>query len=75
MKKILSLLMAMCLVIVMTACGGNTSMAFTFAVDTGDNVKLELDTTGGYSISADLPFAISHGDDILSQGTFIVGDA
>ena len=75
MKKILSLVMVMCVVIAMTACSGNTSMSFTFAVDTGDNVKLELDTTGGYLRSANLPFAISHDDDILSQGTFVVGDA
>lgn len=74
MKKVMCLVMAIIMVVSMTACGGNSSLSFTFAVNTGDNVKIELDTTDRYSLSSDIPFVVSHKGDVLSQGTFIIGD-
>lgn len=78
MKKVMCLVMAFIMVFAMTACGGNiggnTSMAFTFAVNTGDNIKIELDTTDRYSLTSDIPFVVSHKGDVLSQGAFIIGD-
>lgn len=74
MKKVLCFVMAVCIIMAMTACDTHSNVAFTFAVDTGDNIKLELDTSDDYSLSSNLPFAISQNDNILSQGTFIIGD-
>lgn len=59
-------------------CSGanvETSKSYTFHVETGDTVRVELDTTGGYDISSDLPFTVSLHGEPLSQGTFITGDA
>lgn len=77
MKKSISvLLLALSLVFVFSGCstqdgGTKTHKAFTFSVDTGDKVNIELDTTDGYDITSDLPFEISQNGAILSQGTFI----
>lgn len=50
----------------------NTSKSYTFNVETGDQIKVELNTKGGYQLTKDLPFTISCDDDELSQGTFLV---
>lgn len=80
MKKIISiLLLAFCLLFVMSGCGisggtAKTHKAYTFSVDTGDKVRIELDTTGGYDLTSDLPFEISQNGTTLSQGIFIEAD-
>lgn len=56
------------------ACSSSSSKSYTFNVDTGDKVKVELDTSDGYDITSDLPFSISKDGDQLSQGTFITSD-
>lgn len=71
-KKVLSMLL---LGAVVCACSGcNTNMSFTYNVDTGDTVKVQLNTTGGYKLSSSLPFEVSKDGEILSQGTFITLD-
>lgn len=78
MKKSISvLLVALCLVSVLSGCGSandggaKTHKTFTFSVDTGDKVCVELDTTDGYDIASSLPFEISQNSSVLSQGIFI----
>lgn len=77
MKKSISvLLLTLCLIFVFFGCstqdgGAKTHKVFTFSVDTGDKVCIELDTTDGYDITSDLPFEISQNGSVLSQGTFI----
>jgi len=68
MKKILLILP---LFLILTSCTTSTSLSYTFNVDTGDSIKLELDTSDGYGISAQSPFDISEDDEILSTGKFI----
>lgn len=73
MKKLISLLS-----ILMAAClfaGCTTAKSYTYSVETGDSVKVELDTTGGYNITSDVPFVISKDGKDLSQGTFIFSNA
>lgn len=81
MKKNISvLLLALCFVFAVSGCsdtqdvGGKTHKAFTFSVETGDKVRVELDTTGGYDLSSNLPFEISKNGSTLSQGIFIEAD-
>ena len=83
MKKILSiLLICLCLVFTISGCsstndndnGAKTHKAYTFSVDTGDKIRIELDTTGGYDITSDLPFEVSQNGSALSQGIFIKAD-
>ncbi len=59
----------LCTILIMTGC--TTSKAYTYDVETGDRIKIELNTTEGYDISSDLPFVISKDGETLSQGTFI----
>lgn len=78
MKKIIALsLVISCVLGVLTACDTaniKTSKSYTFEVETGDNIKVSLDTSDDYNISSDLPFVISCDDEKLSQGTFIFAE-
>lgn len=77
MKKGISFfLLTLCLIFAFSGCGtqgggAKTHKAYTFSVDTGDKVRVELDTTNGYDITSDLPFEISQNGSALSQGIFI----
>ncbi len=70
MKKILCSLVLIC-TLVFTLTGCTSSKAYTFDVETGDSIKVKLNTSDGYDISSDLPFTISKDGETLSQGTFI----
>lgn len=71
-KNIPVFLLILCLIFTVSGCdGAKTSKSFTFSVDTGDKVCIELDTTNGYDITSDLPFEISQNGSVLSQGIFI----
>lgn len=71
-KSISALLIILCLIFTLSGCGNaKTHKSFTFTVDTGDKVSIELDTTGGYDITSNLPFEISQDGTTLSQGIFI----
>ena len=72
MKKISFIIAS--LVVLLTACQFTTSKSYTFDVDTGDQIEVSLDTTGGFDLSATVPFTISQNGNTLSQGTFIYGD-
>lgn len=76
--KILSLILVLCsLLCLCTACGGNdvkTNLTFTYTVETGDKVKIELDTSDGYGFKSELPFSITKENETISQGTFITED-
>ncbi len=73
MKKIFVTL-AIIGTVLFTLTGCSTSLAYTFKVETGDKIKIELNTTGGYSMTSNLPFVISKDEESLSQGIFISSD-
>lgn len=58
---------------------GCTSKSYVYSVETGDKIKIELNTEGGYDITSDAPFFISKEERIddsvyaedLSQGVFV----
>ena len=56
---------------VMSACKFTSWSAITYDVSTGDKIKLQLDTTGGYSQDGKNPFTIKQNDKDILQGTFI----
>ena len=80
-KKFLIMCFVGCFLFGISGCGdaensiAETHKAYTFEVETGDNIRVELDTTGGYDMSADVPFEITENDEILSEGTFIEAEA
>lgn len=69
MKRIVLLLIGMCLLAALTGC--TSFKAYTYNVNTGDQIELRLDTSDKYDISSDLPFVISRDGETLSQGSFI----
>lgn len=77
MKKSISVLLTLCLIFALSGCGSTqdsgakTHKAYTFSVDTGDKIRVELETTDGYDLTSDLPFEISKNGSAISQGTFI----
>lgn len=73
MKKVFMSL-AIVGVMLLTLTGCTKSRSYTFIVETGDKVKVQLNTTDGYDLSSDLPFTISKDGNTLSQGTFITTD-
>ena len=79
-RSITILLLVMCLIFGVFGCSNaqdsavKTHKAFTFSVDTGDKIRVELDTTDGFDISSNLPFEISQNGSVLSQGIFIEAD-
>ena len=64
-RKILIMCSIGCLLFGISGCGNTESnnaetyKAYTFEVETGDTVRIELDTTGGYDMSSDVPFEIT----------------
>ena len=73
MKKIF-MTIAFISIVILSVTGCSTSKSYTFSVETGDNIEIKLDTSNGYDISSDIPFAVSKDDKKLSQGTFITLD-
>lgn len=75
-KKIVSVVVLgiILILLVFTLTGCTSSMSFIYNVSTGDQIKVQLDTSNGYKISSKVPFEITKDDTILSQGTFITID-
>lgn len=74
-KKCVSVfLAAAAMVFALTGCQTSTSKSYTFSVETGDSIKVSLNTADGYDITSELPFVVSCDGNTLSQGTFIVAD-
>lgn len=77
MKKIKFMSAIIFLAFILVGCSGiNKSLtySYTYSVETGDKVIATLDGLDGYKMDSKLPFSISKGDDIVSQGIFITLD-
>lgn len=74
-KMMLCLVALVCIAAVIAGCTTHSSMSYTFNVETGDAVKVTLDTSDKYKISTDGRFTISLDGKTLTQGIFIHGDA
>lgn len=76
MKKVLALaLFAILLICLFAGCSTNSSKAYTFTVDNGDEIKIELNTSDSYDLSSELPFTISCEGETLSQGSFVLAES
>ncbi len=70
-KALLPLAALIGALLLMVGCTFKTSISYTFSVDTGDQVKVTLDTTDKYSMTSKVPFTISHHGEACMQGRFI----
>ena len=76
MKKYLNAIFCVLLLsILLIGCNSKATKSYTFTVDNGDEIKIAIDTSDKYDISSEIPFAISCDGEILSQGSFIKGEA
>ena len=70
-KKTFALLMVLCMTLALSACQSSTSV--TYSVDTGDKIKVSVDTQTGFRQNTGNPYIISKEDTEYIQGAF--GDA
>ena len=72
MKKLYKLAILACVLgifmLVLTGC--TKTKSYTFKVETGDNVEIKMNVTGGYDLTSELPIKFSKDDEVLSQGIF-----
>ncbi|MBC8529796.1 hypothetical protein H8699_10185 [Christensenellaceae bacterium NSJ-44] len=75
-KALLSLIFLTCLAaLALTGCANfSTYVCYTYQLDNGDAVEVELDTTDGYTFSPDLPFFVKKDGHVLSRGAIITAD-
>lgn len=74
-KMLLALTALLCVLFTAVGCTTSSSMTYLFTVDNGDKIVIEMDTTGKYKMTSDVPFVISNDGETLSQGAFIHSDA
>ena len=72
MKKLKTFFSLALVSILLVGC--TTSKAYTWKVETGDNIKVSLKTNYGYDISSNNPFEISKDGKIISYGMFVSND-
>ncbi len=75
-KKLIAIILCLSVISTMLGCAfsAKSNVTYTYNVETGDTIKIRFDTSGKYRLTPNLPFAISHDGDTLSQGTFLVED-
>lgn len=72
LKKFKVLLLSVCVLLGLTGCNfaRKSSVTYTYKVDTGDNIRVTLNTTDKYDLTSELPFTISKDGEKLTQGAF-----
>lgn len=71
-KSLITIFFAFACLFIITGC--TTSKSYTYNVETGDKIKIKLDTTNKYDLTKDLPFTITKEGKTLSQGAFLTND-
>lgn len=76
MKNLKSITLSIALLVVtaLLLVGCTTTKSTTYSVETGDSIKITLDTSDGYDIDTKNPFTISKDEETISSGTFITLD-
>lgn len=73
-KKIKTLLLSIVVLLCLFLTGCKTKVVYTYKVETGDIINIEMETTDGYKLTVEAPFRISKDGDTISKGTFITMD-
>lgn len=72
MKKRMLVFAAALAACLLAGCSMKTSQSLSFAVETGDTIRIELDTTDGYSLkAADSAFEVFCGEERIAKGIFL----
>ncbi len=75
-KKRISLRILFVLVcaVLLQACSTQSNKSVAYHVDTGDSVKITVDTKAGYDLTMEVPFSITKGDTEIITGSFIYAE-
>lgn len=75
-KKISVFILAITTVLLLAGCEAksSSSKSYTYSVETGDSIKVSMDTSDKYDITSELPFIVSCDGSTLSQGIFITAN-
>lgn len=61
-----------CMGVFLSGCGAETTKSYTFNITNGDQIKVELNTSEGLSLSqADGQFSVTEDDEEILKGIFI----
>lgn len=76
MKKLVVVCLAICMLLAMVGCNAHSNMSLTYNVETGDNVEVELDTTGGWKLTTEdgIFYVNDENDETVLMGMFIDKD-
>lgn len=66
---LLTVLVLICAVMV-SACSTSSSKSLTFDVETGDKIKITIDTKEGYDLTMEVPFAVTKDGETVLNGSF-----
>ena len=73
--KLCTLMMVLITMFMVSACSVSSSMSYTFNVETGDKIKLELDTSSGLSLTQkDGQFVVKKDNETILEGMFVHED-
>ncbi len=69
-KRILAIIIFV--MVFLSSCGTTVKkISYKYSVDTGDSIMVSMDTTDGYSLTAENPFQITKDGEAMSQGMFV----
>lgn len=72
LKKFKFIFLSIFIIGLLTGCSNvNTSISYTYSVETGDSVVVTLNQANNYKLNSSLPFSVSKDDTVLCQGLFI----
>ena len=72
-RRLLILTAAVLLLAMLPGCHFTSSKSYTFSVETGDSIKVTLDTSDGYALSQENGmFSVSSGEETILQGIFLL---
>lgn len=77
MKKLYKVTILACIlgIFVLALTGCTKKKSYTFKVETGDNIEIEMTVSGGYDLTSELPIKFTEDDEVLSQGIFAKEEA
>lgn len=56
--------------LLLTACTVKTTKSYTFDIDTGDQIKVSIETSKGFNMTGDIPFSILRDGKEIMRGKF-----
>ena len=69
MRFLKNIALVIAAMLLLTGC--TTGKTVTFNVETGDTIKIRLDTTNGFNIDEKVPFTITENGTAISVGKFV----